>query len=84
MRDLHEEYKIKVKEGEIEKKRANIGYIGKGYRFDEDEENQVKQQRQELSKAYGLTTDDRDENDLEFEKAKTTKENEEQEKQEHF
>jgi len=26
-------------EGEIEKKRSNIGYIGKGYKFDVDEEN---------------------------------------------
>lgn len=74
LRDLHEEYKQKVKDGEIEKKRANIGYIGKGYRFDEDEENQVKQQRQELSKAYGITTDDKDENDLEFGNTTKTKE----------
>ncbi len=39
LKELHQDYLHKLDEGEIEKKRANIGYIGKGYKFDIDEEN---------------------------------------------
>ena len=66
LKDLHSEYKQKVQDGEIEKKRANIGFIGKGYKFDADEENRVKEQRQEISKGYGLQVDEKDENDFEM------------------
>ena len=37
--ELHEDYKQKVKDGEIEKRRANIGFSGKGFKFDANEEN---------------------------------------------
>jgi len=43
LKKLNEEYLQKVQDGEIEKKRANIGYIGKGYKFDEEEENKFKE-----------------------------------------
>ena len=68
LRELHEEYLQKVKAGEIEKKRANIGFVGKGFKFDAEEENKIKELRIELSKEYGFTVDDKDENDLDFNK----------------
>jgi hypothetical protein len=76
LRDLHEEYKQKVQDGDIEKKRANIGFVGKGYKFDADEESRFKEARAELSKGYGLAEDNEDE--LDFEK----KDTEEQDKRE--
>ena len=68
LKELHEEYLQKVKAGEIEKKRTNIGFIGKGFKFDAEEENKIKELRVELSKEYGFTVDDKDENDIDFNK----------------
>jgi hypothetical protein len=77
LKDLHEEYKQKVQDGEIEKKRANIGFIGKGYKFDAEEESRFKQDRAELSKGYGLQEDNEEELDFE-----NKHQSEEQEKRE--
>lgn len=82
LRDLHEEYLEKVRDGEIEKKRANLGFSGKGFKFDAEEENKVKQFRNQLSKEYGFSVEnDKDELDLDNLK-KQTLSVEEQEKQE--
>ena len=43
LRDLNEQYLQKVESGDIEKKRGNIGYVGKGYKFDEEEANKFKE-----------------------------------------
>lgn len=61
LKELHQEYKQKVKDGEIEKKRANIGFIGKGFKFDAEEENKIKEFRKELSKDYGFAVEDKEE-----------------------
>ena len=60
LKKLDELYLKKVEEGEIEKRR-NVAYQGSGYRFSEEERNKVKEFRKELSKAYGLTVDDNEE-----------------------
>jgi len=64
-----------VKEGEIDKKRSNIGFLGRGYRFDEDEENEVKKMRQELSKSFGFSMEE-DEEDPELKKEESNTDNE--------
>ena len=46
-----------MKDGEIDKKRSNIGFLGKGYKFNAEEESQVKNLRMELSKGYGYVND---------------------------
>ena len=53
LKKLEELYHKKVEEGDIEKKKQNVGYVGKGYEFNEKERNKVKEFRKELSKAYG-------------------------------
>jgi ATP-dependent RNA helicase DDX46/PRP5 len=69
LKELHDEYLQKVKDGEIDKKRANIGFIGKGFKFDAEEENKIKELRMELSKEYGFAVDnDKDENDIDLNK----------------
>ena len=58
-----------MQDGEIERKRANIGFVGKGFKFDAQEEDRFKELRMELSKTYGFTAaDEKDENDIEFDK----------------
>ena len=49
-----------MRDGEIEKKRANIGFLGKGFKFDAEEENKIKEFRKELSKDYGFTVDEKE------------------------
>jgi hypothetical protein len=66
LRELHEDYKQKVRDGDIDRRRANIGFIGKGYKFDASEENQIKEFRMELSKEYGFT-EQTDKDELDFE-----------------
>ena len=41
----------------MEKRKQNAGYLGKGYKFDADEEQKVKNLRMELSKGYGMQVD---------------------------
>jgi ATP-dependent RNA helicase DDX46/PRP5 len=82
LRELHEEYKQKVQDGEIEKRRANIGFVGKGFKFDASEENQIKEFRMELSKEYGFAVDnEKDEADFDN---KNDQDKETREKQEQY
>lgn len=81
LRELHEEYKQKVQDGDIERKRANIGFVGKGFKFDASEEDHIRELRMELSKGYGLAVDDKDD-DIDFDKDEQDK-LEEREKQDH-
>lgn len=82
LRELHNEYVQKVKDGEIERKRGNIGFVGKGYKFDAEEENRVKEFRLQLSKDYGFTVEN-DKDELDPDKlSKSHLSKEEQEKQE--
>jgi len=37
LKKLEEEYQKKVQDGEIDKKKANVGYTGKGFEFNEKE-----------------------------------------------
>lgn len=61
LKKLEESYNKKVEEGEIEKKKNNVGYVGKGYEFNDKEKNKVKDFRKELSKAYGMGADEEEE-----------------------
>lgn len=61
LRKLDEEYQQKVADGEIEKKKGNIGFQGKGFEFNEQESNKMKEFRKELSKAYGLGVEEGEE-----------------------
>lgn len=84
LKELHDEYLQKVKDGEIDKKRANIGFIGKGFKFDAEEENKIKELRMELSKEYGFAVDnDKDENEIDLNKEDQEK-LEQNEKQEQY
>lgn len=68
LKQLHEEYLEKVRDGEIEKKRKNLGFDGKGFKFNAEEENKIKDLRMELSKEYGFAGNEKDENDIDFNK----------------
>lgn len=61
LKKLEEQYLEKVKEGEIERKKGNVGYVGKGFEFNEKERAKVKDFRKELSKAYGVGTEENEE-----------------------
>lgn len=61
--DLDQLYHDRVADGDMEKKRKNVGYIGKGHKFTKEEEDQVKKERMELSKGYGFNLDENDEGD---------------------
>ena len=65
LRKLDEEYQQKVLDGDIERKRGNLGFQGKGFEFNDEENNKLKDLRKELSKSYGMTVageDNEDEN----------------------
>jgi ATP-dependent RNA helicase DDX46/PRP5 len=85
LRRLDEDYQQKVLDGELERKKGNIGFSGRGFEFTEEENNRMKEFRKELSKAYGLAQDadgeDGDEMDNEMVKSAQQKE-EERKKQE--
>lgn len=61
--DLNQLYHDRVSEGDIEKRRSNVGYIGKGHKFTREEEDNVKKERMALSKGYGFGLDENDEGD---------------------
>ena len=61
LRKLDEEYQQKVLDGEIEKRKTNMGFSGKGFEFNDEEANKVKDFRKALSKAYGITNEEDDE-----------------------
>jgi hypothetical protein len=50
-----------VIDGEIEKRKTNMGFSGKGFEFNDEEANKVKDFRKALSKAYGITNEEDDE-----------------------
>ena len=60
LRKLDEEYQQKVLDGEIEKRKTNMGFSGKGFEFNDEEANKVKDFRKALSKAYGITNEEDD------------------------
>lgn len=80
LRKLDEEYQQKVLDGDMEKKKGNIGFQGKGYEFNEQEENKVKEFRKELSRAYGLGVEENDEMDEDNEMVKTAQQKEDERK----
>lgn len=53
-----------------------MGYVGKGYEFNEKERNKVKDFRKELSKAYGGVDENEEEIGEEVVKNNQTKEDE--------
>ena len=58
-------------------RRKNTGFTGKGYNFQEEERNKVKEFRKELSKAYGgIEVDENMDEELDFNKSSTKKEEE--------
>ena len=42
LRKLEELYQEKLRDGDIEKRRSNIGYQGKGYKYNREEEEKVR------------------------------------------
>ncbi len=62
LRRLDEEYQQKVQDGEIERRKTNVGFTGKGFEFNEEEANKVKELRKALSKAYGVSSGNRNDN----------------------
>ena len=45
LRALDELYQEKLQDGDIEKRRSNIGYTGKGHKFTKEEEERVRKER---------------------------------------
>lgn len=82
LKKLEEEYIKKVEEGEIEKKKNNVGYVGKGYEFNDKEKNKVKEFRKELSKAYGMGAEEEEELADDIVKNPTNKDEERQKQEE--
>lgn len=80
LKKLDEEYQQKVVDGEMEKKKGNIGFQGKGYEFNEQEENKVKEFRKELSKAYGLGAEENEDMEEEGEMVKSAQQKEDERK----
>lgn len=64
LRKLHQLYQKRVQDGEMDRRR-NLGYAGKGYKFDKEEDDKVKELRLELSKGYGMVVDKDDDGDNE-------------------
>jgi superfamily II DNA/RNA helicase len=84
LRKLDEEYQQKVLDGEIEKRKTNMGFSGKGFEFNDEEANKVKDFRKALSKAYGITNEEDDEELLlmgDIPKSEKIKEEEERRKE---
>ena len=68
LRELDELYQEKLQDGDIEKRRSNIGYTGKGHKFTQEEDEKIKQERLQLGKGFGYG-DGEDENDEDDEEA---------------
>ena len=45
LRDLEDLYYEKLRDGDIEKRRSNVGYVGKGHKFNREEEEKVRSER---------------------------------------
>ena len=78
LRKLDEEYQQKVLDGEIERKKGNLGFQGKGFEFNESENNKLKEFRKELSKTYGLGGEPGDDNEDEMDVVKSAQQREEE------
>lgn len=63
LKKLEESYHQKVSDGDIDKKKGNIGFVGKGFEFNDKEKSKVKDFRKELSKAYGMAVEDEEEDE---------------------
>lgn len=64
----------------MERKKGNIGFQGKGFEFNEEEQNRMKDFRKELSKAYGLGAEGEEENEEDMEMIKSAQQKEEERK----
>ena len=53
LRELDELYQERLRDGDIEKRRSNVGYVGKGYKYSREEEEKVRTERMQLSKSFG-------------------------------
>jgi hypothetical protein len=42
LKELEELYMKKLQEGEIERRRGNVGFSGKGFKYNKEEEESVK------------------------------------------
>jgi len=71
LRKLDEEYQQKVLDGEMERKKGNMGFSGRGFEFNEEENNKLKEFRKELSKAYGLGAEAEEENEDDMDMVKS-------------
>jgi len=58
LRDLDDLYQKKLQDGDIEKRRSNIGFVGKGYKHTKEEETNIRKQRHELAKSFGYAVDE--------------------------
>ena len=45
LRDLEDLYHERLRDGDIEKRRSNVGYLGKGHKFNKEEEEKVRTER---------------------------------------
>lgn len=66
----------------MERKKANIGFVGKGFEFNEKERSKVKDFRKELSKAYGMGVEEEEEEENGDMIKSATQKEEERKKQE--
>lgn len=64
----------------MERKKGNIGFSGKGFEFNEEEDNRLRDFRKELSKAYGLGGEGEEEGEEELEMIKNAQQREEERK----
>lgn len=58
LRELDDLYQRKLLDGECEKRRSNLGFLGKGHRFTRDEDDRIRTQRAELAKSFGMALED--------------------------
>ena len=58
LRELDDLYQQKLQDGEIEKRRSNIGFQGKGHKHTKEEDDRVRSQKKELAKSFGLALED--------------------------
>ena len=63
LRELEDLYQEKLRDGDIEKRRSNVGYNGKGYKYNRDEEEKVRLERIQLSKGFGYGLEEGDDNE---------------------
>ena len=78
LRALDEAHQQRIAEGDVERKKGNVGFAGKGFDFSESETNKVKEFRKELSRAYGLGGDEPEGEDDEGAAGKSAEQREEE------